>query len=176
MCRDHRILLAMTLLFLLAIIPGPALAVDGDKSRDVFSSIFKEDKGFDLERYRSRETLSLGGRKLDSPIVSRADVIAPAGVSRRPMRPGGKKKMAISVLASALLPGLGELYLYIDSGEKAALYRAPVFMALDAYLWYGYKDNYDRGKDFKREYEAYCDAHWSEERFLKQHRYFLRTF
>ncbi|MCK4537509.1 MAG: hypothetical protein KAV42_01800 [Candidatus Krumholzibacteria bacterium] len=169
MWRDHRILLAMTLLSLLAIIPGPVLAIDDDRPLEGSSSIFKGDKGFDLDSYKSRETLSLGGKKLDSPMASRADVLAPAGVSRSAMRPGGKKKMAISVLASALLPGLGELYLYIDSGEKAALYRAPVFMALDAYLWYGYKDNYDKGKDFKAEYEAYCDAHWSEERFLQQH-------
>ncbi|HSG26927.1 MAG TPA: hypothetical protein VLA34_00505, partial [Candidatus Krumholzibacterium sp.] len=28
---------------------------------------------------------------------------------------------------------------------------------------------YDTGKDFKRQYEEYCDEHWSEERFLEQH-------
>ncbi|MBU8921521.1 MAG: hypothetical protein KOO63_06855 [Bacteroidales bacterium] len=169
MRSDHRILLVVAVLSLMAIIPHPIFAIDGERPMDATSSIFKEDRGFDLERYKSRETLSLGGRKLDRPMASRADVLAPAGVRRSAMRPGGKRKMAISVLASALLPGLGELYLYLDSGEKKALYRAPVFMALDAYLWYGYKDNYDRGKDFKREYEAYCDAHWSEERFLAQH-------
>jgi hypothetical protein len=169
MWRDRRILMAMALLALIVIIPDPALALDIDGGRDDSPSIFKEDRGFDLESYRSRETLSMDGKRLDSPLVSRSEVLAPAGVSRSAMRPGGKKKMAISVLASALLPGLGELYLYIDSGEKAALYRAPVFMALDAYLWYGYKDNYDKGKDFKADYEAYADAHWSEARFLQQH-------
>lgn len=128
--------------------------------------------GFDLEAYRLEETLRFAGRKLESPSVRYEDLMearnSPPG---RSLRPGGKKKMAIAMAASAILPGAGELYLYFDSGYRPALYRAPVFMALDVYLWYGYKTNLDKGKDFKSEYEDYCDAHWSEERFLQQHPY-----
>ncbi|MCU0639066.1 MAG: hypothetical protein MUF59_04260 [Candidatus Krumholzibacteria bacterium] len=126
--------------------------------------------GFDLRAYRAEETLRLAGRKLESPSVRYEDLMdARNSLPGRSIRPGGKKKMAIAMVASAILPGAGELYLYFDSGYRPALYRAPVFMALDAYLWYGYKTNLDKGKDFKSEYEDYCDAHWSEARFLLQH-------
>ncbi len=126
--------------------------------------------GFDLRAYRLEETLRFAGRKLESPSVRYEDIMETRNsLPGRSIRPGGKKKMAIAMVASAILPGAGELYLYFDSGYRPALYRAPVFMALDAYLWYGYKTNLDKGKDFKSEYEDYCDAHWSEERFLLQH-------
>lgn len=133
-------------------------------------SVFDDGAAVTLRKYRSSETLRLQGKRMDSPSVSVSEMLAArhaSGSSR--LRPGAKKKIALSVLSSALLPGLGELYLYFDSGSRSALLRAPVFMALDAYFWYGYKTNYDKGKDYKAEYEAYCDEHWSEEKFLEQH-------
>jgi len=45
----------------------------------------------------------------------------------------------------------------------------PVFFALEGYFWYGYRDNYKTGKDYKRRYEEYGDAHWDLDRFLLQH-------
>ncbi len=158
--RGHFPLIAIVAGILLS--PGPALPVE--------NPAFELEGVFDLNKYKVRETLRLGGEKLESPSVKYTDIPAmrnaPPG---RSLRPGGKKKMAISMLASAIFPGAGELYLYFDSGYRPALYRAPFFMGLDIYLLYGYKTNLDKGKDYKGQYEDYCDSHWSEARFLEQH-------
>lgn len=153
-------------------VPASVIPSGAEKERDSDPpSVFEGDgERFDLESYRSRETLRLSGKRADMPVVSFSELMLARGVEQeRRVSSGGKRRIAISVLASAILPGLGELYLYFDSGEKSYLTWFPLFMAVDGYLWYGYKKNYDEGKDFKRQYEEYCDAHWSEERFLDQH-------
>ncbi|MBN2071449.1 MAG: hypothetical protein JW814_08330 [Candidatus Krumholzibacteriota bacterium] len=140
------------------------------------NSVFAREEGdYDLKSYKVSETLKLSGDRIGSPSVSARDMrLMRSGSYPSTVRQGGKKKMAISVLASALLPGLGELYLYVDRGDWSdwsTLARVPAFIGIDAYLWYGYKDNYDKGKDSKKEYEEFCDTHWSEARFLLQHPY-----
>lgn len=127
---------------------------------------------FDPGRFRMRETLKLSGPRLESPSVSYSELLRARGAAQFevfPARGGGTKSIALAVLASAILPGAGELYVWSGTRRLSHLLRAPVLMALDAYLWYGYRDNYTRGKDIKSRYEAFCDAHWSEERFLLQH-------
>ncbi|MBN2185432.1 MAG: hypothetical protein JW746_08905 [Candidatus Krumholzibacteriota bacterium] len=147
--------------------------MEADRPNSVFDK--KNDGDFNLKSYRMNETLRLSGEKLDSPSVSISDMSKlRKGSAPSSNRYRGKKKIALSVLASALLPGLGELYLYADQGDRSdwsTLARVPSFMGMDAFLWYKYKINHDEGIDTKKEYEAFCDEHWSEERFLLQHPY-----
>jgi hypothetical protein len=117
---------------------------------------------------RFNETLKLSGSRLDMPTVSWSDMRA-SRLAARSTAGGGKKRIATAVAASALLPGLGELYLYLDTRDRATLARVPLFFALEGYLWYSYADNHSKGKDFKRQYETYADAHWSLDRFLQTH-------
>jgi len=133
-----------------------------------------EGKAFDLESWRMNETLRLSGKKLETPIVTREELEsqragaqdAGAGVRARPGR-----NVAVAMLASAILPGTGELYVATGSKKVSHYVRVPVFLAMDAWFWYAYRDNYDKGKEVKAAYERYGDAHWSEERFLLQHPY-----
>jgi len=127
------------------------------------------------ESWRMNETLKLNGTQLEKPIVTREELMAqragssgtgPAAVSERPGR-----NIAVAMIASAVIPGMGELYVATGSKKVAHYLRVPVFLALDAFFWYGYRDNYDKGKDVKAEYERFGDEHWSEERFLLQHPY-----
>ncbi len=132
------------------------------------------EKTFDLESWRINETLKLNGSKLESPIVTREELTAQkAGFSETgsavSARPG--RNIAVAMLASAVLPGMGELYVATGSKKVTHYLRVPVFLAMDAYFWYAYRDNYDKGKEIKAEYEMFGDAHWSEERFLLQHPY-----
>ena len=118
---------------------------------------------------RPSDRLALSGRRLDGPPLTLADLRGetPGGLAAG----GGRKRIVTAVAASALLPGLGELYLYAGSRDKSTLARVPLFFALEGYLWYSYHDNHSKGKDLKREYEAFADAHWSLERFLETHPY-----
>lgn len=130
------------------------------------ASVFNREKDFKIAgENNSEEILRLRGDR----IISHR--IMPADGSSAPYRVSGdkKKNMAISIIASAVFPGLGEMYMYTRSGKKSVLARAIGLIAVETYLWYGYFDNHDRGKDFKRRYEEYGDAHWSEERFLENH-------
>ncbi|MDZ7859721.1 MAG: hypothetical protein U5O15_03475 [Candidatus Krumholzibacteriota bacterium] len=125
----------------------------------------------DLETLKGSETIKLRGERLKRPAYSFGDLMIRDNSLDGSFSAADKKRIAVSMVSSALLPGLGELYLYLDSGsdDLSLLTRAIGFMALDAYLWYGYKANYDEGKDIKREYEEYGDAHWSVDSFLVYH-------
>ena len=148
------------------LLAAPPLLADASKNTDV--------RTFDLEKYRMNETLRMGGTKLETPVVSREELAAQrAGgqeaVTSVSARPG--RNIAVAMLASAVIPGTGQLYVATGSGEAWHYIRAPIYLALDAYFWYAYRDNYDKGKEVKAEYERFADAHWSEERFLLQHPY-----
>jgi hypothetical protein len=146
----------------------PGAGNSEERSESVFDG---GDGRFDLESYRMSETLKFSGRKLPSPMVSYAELVGGQGGRQSQVYSGGnsKKKIALAVLASAVLPGMGEFYVWTDTRKLSHLLRAPIFVAIDAYFWYGYRDNFNKGKDVKAQYEAFCDAHWSEERFLLQH-------
>ena len=154
---------ALTLL-IAVLAASPAIAGGAGKT-SVFDG---EGNVFDLETRLAGETLRMGGVRLREPAVS----ITELNMLRRPAAPAtgsSRRRIAISVLASAVLPGLGELYLYIESRDPWTLARVPLFMGFDAYNWYAYNDNHDKGKDLKREYMDFADQHWSEARFLEQH-------
>ena len=152
------------------------LSIETSAASSTLADASKETGGrtFDLEDYRLNETLRFTGRKLETPIVTREELEAQrsgfqeagSAVSARP-----KRNIAVAMIASAVLPGIGELYVATGSKKVSHYIRAPLFLALDAYFWYSYRDNYDKGKEVKAEYEMFGDEHWSEERFLLQHPY-----
>lgn len=145
------------------------LSPKGVKTAETDRSLFETTRDdFNLESYRLRETLQLPEGRIEQPVVSASEIMmrhaaAPA------VSPGRGRRVAISVLCSAILPGLGELYLYMQSRDNGILARVPLFLAFEGYNWYAYKDNHDKGRDLKDQYVAFADAHWSEERFLEQH-------
>jgi len=81
----------------------------------------------------------------------------------------GEKRILVSVVLSAILPGMGELYLYGGSRNVSVLARVPFFLAAEGYFWHGYYHNHKKGKDYKQYYMDYADQHWSLDRFLIQH-------
>jgi len=137
-------------------------------------SVFNQEDGvFDLKALNEAETLKLTGERLANTAVSVGEMMLKNPSSEGSLSTGSKKRIAVSMISSALLPGLGELYLYFNSGAEdiSILTRAIGFLAMEGYLWYGYDSNHDKGKDFKQQYENYGDAHWSESRFLEGHPY-----
>jgi hypothetical protein len=112
------------------------------------------------------ETLRMEGRRLESPTVRPEEILTHRASTVSSSR---RKRTIISVLCSAILPGLGELYLYRETRDKGILARVPIFLAAEGYLWYGYAHNYSKGKDLKQDYMDYADEHWSLDRFLEQH-------
>jgi len=115
---------------------------------------------------RLDETLRMGGRRLEKPVVRAEEILAGRSSS---LSTGRRRRTIISVLCSAILPGLGELYLYHEARDNGILARVPLFMAAEGYLWYGYAHNHSKGKDLKRDYMDYADEHWSLDRFLTHH-------
>lgn len=145
----------------------PILSTGGCAGED--QSVFhSEDMSLDLGSLRLHETLKLSG-ELPPSSEAPVSVMASKRSSVNSPPPRRRKRIAISVLCSAILPGLGELYLYRESRDAYTLARVPVFFALEGYLWYGYYHNHTKGKDLKDEYMAFGDTHWSLERFLAQH-------
>ena len=152
------------------------LSIETSAAPSAHAAAAKETGGrtFDLEGYRLNETLRFTGRKRETPIVTREELEAQrsgfqetgSAVSARP-----KRNIAAAIIASAVLPGMGELYVATGTKKVSHYIRVPVFLALDVYFWYSYRDNYDKGKEVKAEYEMFGDEHWSEERFLLQHPY-----
>jgi hypothetical protein len=67
---------------------------------------------------------------------------------------GGKRGGALPVLASLVLPGAGEAML----GHK----RGFVMMALDIFAWTRVAKYHGDGNDFRDEYYAFADAHYSD--------------
>jgi len=112
------------------------------------------------------ETLKMEGQRLDLPTVRAEEIFT----GRRSSVSGSRRRRTIiSVLCSAVLPGLGELYLYQQTRDNGILARVPFFLAAEGYLWYGYSHNHSKGKDLKQDYMDYADEHWSLDRFLDQH-------
>jgi hypothetical protein len=138
----------------------PSLGCDEEKHRSVFDS---GSGVLDLSSLLSGETLKMRGRRLDNPVVPVSLLMY--GRSYNP-KEGGKGKIAVSMLCSAILPGLGEFYLYSDSGRRSLRDRALFFYAFDCYMWYGYYRNHKRGKEIKRDYMDYADEHWDLDKFL----------
>jgi hypothetical protein len=143
---------------------SPNAAVPG-----IGSSVFRPDDGL------KRSNALMLGERLPAHATRMATpgeylAAAQGGAGAAPAKaPWTRKNTAIAILASAVLPGMGELYCYRSSRDTWTLARVPVFLAVEGYLWYSYADNKDMGKDEKARYEAYADEHWSLDRFLANH-------
>jgi hypothetical protein len=61
------------------------------------------------------------------------------------------------ILASAVVPGLGEL--------STGYMRGIPMIAVDAAIWTGVVINQNEGNDKEKEFEAFADQHWSEEKW-----------
>ena len=164
-------IIAMTFFVsLVAVLPVGAAELDSPSGPEgAGRSVFDEASGdIDFGSMRVDRTLKMEGEQLDSPAVSASRLLA-----GKPSYPSAstsaRKRTIISVICSAVLPGLGQLYLYRETRDPWLLARAPVYLAAEGYLWYGYDHNHDKGKDIKQEYMDYADEHWSLDRFLEQH-------
>jgi hypothetical protein len=135
----------------------------------ITASVFRPDVELSgILALRLGERLSLGGTRIEAPAPMRfGSPAASAGTASGAS--WSRKKTAIAMVASAILPGMGELYCYTASRDRWTLARVPALVALDAYMWYGYIHNHRVGKDYKQDFEDYADAHWSLDKFLKEH-------
>lgn len=149
-----------------------ATALSGGRSAGISESVFGSvgDRVW-TPREGWRGSLRYAGTRLETPMTSYAGYAsgAPGGPAPAAGASWSKKNTAIAIVASAVLPGLGELYCYRTSRDKWTLARVPVFMALEGVMWYGYFHNHSVGKDYKQDYMDYADEHWSLDRFLAQH-------
>lgn len=138
---------------------GPGVATSVFYGREEFTGV---------RELRFDERLAYHGTRLEMPTVSfLAGPSASAGPAGGASWSG--RKTALAMIASAILPGMGELYCYTASRDNWTLARVPAFVALDGYMWYGYFHNHSVGKDYKHDYEVYADAHWNLDRFLANH-------
>jgi len=166
--------------FLIALFPaapaasaGPAFVKGGAGSAGpgIASSVFCADGALAFPKARVlSEVFPLQGTRVAMP----GAFFSGPPSARSGSGTGGswsRRNTAVAILASAILPGMGELYCYRTSREPLALARVPAFLAVEGYLWYSYADNHRIGKNYKREYEAFADAHWSLDRFLHNHPY-----
>jgi len=155
--------------------PGAAGSMDiqkdvvGAARPCVSMSVFRAEKEQALVNgLRLDERLAYHGTRIEtsepSMFARSAADAGPAGSAS-----WSRGKTALAIVASAILPGMGELYCYTASRDRGTLARVPVFVALDGLLWYGYFHNHAKGKDIKQDYMDYADAHWDLNRFLKNH-------
>jgi len=78
-------------------------------------------------------------------------------------KPGSKENVSYwPVLFSALMPGVGELYL----GYK---WRGAGLMALEIAAWTGYFYYRNEGLDAREAYESFADTHWDTQRWVDHH-------
>lgn len=73
-----------------------------------------------------------------------------------------RRRGALPVLLSILVPGAGELYMGYYG-------RAAGLIALEVAAWTGYAYYRDQGLDTRAEYESFADAHWHMDDFLLKH-------
>ncbi len=171
-----RYLMILTAAFLTALLSAgvyggemPSLGPEMKEDADRWGSVFDADREtLDLKSLRVDRTLKLPPGRVTSPVVEVEKLLA------RHSRSGAsgmdsRRRMMVSILCSAILPGLGELYLYSESRDVSVLARSGFFLAVEGFCWYGQISNRSKGKDAKQDYMDYADAHWSEERFLEQH-------
>jgi hypothetical protein len=137
----------------------------GDPATSVFTTLSQ----YQIDSGKSPRVLKLRGEKFESPMISRREFLRGKEYASKVSGGGRKKRIAVSMMASALLPGLGHAYLYNKSRDNSILYRIPIYIAAEGYFWYGYFHNHNKGNDIKDQYRCYADQHWSLSRFLKQH-------
>jgi len=137
--------------------------VEGGNGRSVFVQNQKQ-----ADNLKALESMKLPPGRIDFPRVP-ASVILSGGRSYGRSSGVDTRKVVTSVLLSAIVPGMGEAYLWYGSRELSTLARVPLFLAAEGYFWHGYFHNHAKGKDYKEYYKKYADEHWSLDRFLLQH-------
>jgi hypothetical protein len=150
--------------------PASAKAGAGPAVPGMASSVFRVDGelGFPRAKLPVGERLPFHGTRVAIPEAFLSGS-GPAQAGPGAGASWSRRNTAVAILASAILPGMGELYCYRASRDPWTLARVPVFLAVEGYLWYSYVDNQNTGKDYKHQYETYGDTHWSEDRFLQNH-------
>jgi len=78
------------------------------------------------------------------------------------------KSVPTAMGLSLVLPGAGQLY--AQKGNES-LIKGAAFMALEATNWILYFHYRNKGKDIEKKYEAYADANWEVNNYLR----FLET-
>ncbi len=150
-------------------VPAFMKAGAGSGSPGIASSVFFTDGALAVPGARPLgERLPLDGTRVAGPGAFLSGP-RPAQAGSGSGASWSRRNTAVAILASAILPGMGELYCYRTSRDPWTLARVPVFLAVEGYLWYSYVDNKNIGKDYKRDYEAYADEHWSLDKFLHDH-------
>lgn len=74
------------------------------------------------------------------------------------VRPEGWKSPRKALLLSAVVPGLGEFY----AGSK---WKTPIFLGAEVAGFVMYFTNTKKGDEKTDEFEAFADAHWSEQEY-----------
>jgi len=74
----------------------------------------------------------------------------------------GSKGRYLPVLYSLVIPGTGEIALGYPK-------RGIALIALEVTAWVGYAYYQDQGLDGRAEFEAFADAHWTEDRWIMNH-------
>ena len=124
-----------------------------------------------LEVYSSSEALTSGSFSDMSAVVAtgRPQTLArPSALAWGGMQTGdggdgdGGGKSYLPVLFSALMPGMGELYL----GYK---WRGAGLMALEIAAWTGYFYYRNQGLDSREAYENFADQFWSQSKWIDHH-------
>ncbi len=95
-------------------------------------------------------------------LLNRAILLASVSRDSVPVEAGkqaiSQKSIGKSVLFSAILPGAGQYY------TKSYL-KTAIFLATEAVAWGLYRSYNNRGDEQTREFEAFADANWTEQRY-----------
>lgn len=149
--------------------PAFANGIAGSSGPGIAYSVFRVDGELAFPKARPLgERLPLQGTRVAIPSAFLSGP-GPAQQGAGASASWSARNTAVAIIASAILPGMGELYCYRASRDPWTLARVPAFLILEGYLWYSYIDNRNTGKDYKAEYEAFADAHWHLDDFLTKH-------
>ena len=143
------------------------LSSTGGVEREGVRSVFVQNQKEEA-KFTGIESMKLPASRVEFPRVPASVILGGRGSYGGA---GGvdKRRIVTSVLLSAIVPGLGEAYVWYGSRELSTLARIPLFLAAEGFFWHGYFHNHAKGKDYKEYYEKYADEHWSLDRFLLQH-------
>ncbi len=147
-CGTNRMMLCGVLVLLAAVAAPAARADTGDtiQSRAAWMLDRMADGSLDAATGRALQRDEFGSNI--APVVPQEE--GPRGIKSSPWL----------MLASAIVPGSGEL-------AMGHWIRGSALLAADAFSWYQWKDAGQEGDDLEDEYYEFADAHWSEENLFE---------
>lgn len=80
----------------------------------------------------------------------------PAGQEQAPILKN--RNLARPLLLSAIIPGAGQLY-------NRSYFKAGLFIMLEIGSWFMTIDQHNKGNRLEREFEAFADLYWNEDRY-----------